>query len=394
MPFSLIYKLLSTSFGFFTYLFPFLPRLFTTPSSSRGNRSHNTTGRRPLNPRDTAARFKREFDELHGPNSLPFLESSYAASLDRAKSELKYLLIILTSPEHDDTLAFIHDTLLSQQVTDFINAPENNILLWAGSVQDSEAYQVSTALRCTKFPFTALISHTPAQGSAAMSVITRISGPVTSAPFIAQLQAAMAQYNTQLSTARAAREAQNFERSLRQEQDSAYERSLAQDRERVRLRKEAAARVAEKEREEKERAEMQERKAAQLEQWRRWRVTNIEPEPEVGDKDAVRIGLRMPGSAERVTRRFRGDVGIEEVYAFVECFSLMQDPEKVGVEREVEDGKPEGYEHVYGFRLVSPMPRTVYEVDGKGSVKERVGRAANLIVEVVDEEDGEGEVEE
>lgn len=258
---------------------------------------------------------------------------------------------------------------------------------------------MSTALRCTKFPFAALISHTPEQGSASMSVISRISGPVGAAPFIAQLQAAMAQYDAQLSTARAAREAQNFERTLRQEQDSAYERSLAQDRERVRLRREAESRAVEKEREERERVEANARKAGQVKQWRRWRASRIEPEPEVGDQDAVRIGLRMPGSAERVTRRFRGSVGIEEVYAFVECFEITQD---AGEGKEGANAKPEGYEHIYGFRLVSPMPRTVYDIDGKGSVKERVGRAANLIVEVVDvdddddddDEDGEGKVEE
>ena len=128
------------------------------------------SGRKTLNARDTAARFIREFEEEYGENNLPFFENGYAQAFDLAKKDLKFFLVILVSPEHDETTSFIRDTLLSQEVVDFIRNPDNNILLWAGNVQDPEAYQVSAALKCTKFPFTGVIVHTPQVSSTSMSI--------------------------------------------------------------------------------------------------------------------------------------------------------------------------------------------------------------------------------
>src|SRR5947208_4598042 len=56
-PLSILYRLLWTSFTFFGYLFPFLPRFFSTVSSRGPGRSATTrftSGRRSLNGRDTA----------------------------------------------------------------------------------------------------------------------------------------------------------------------------------------------------------------------------------------------------------------------------------------------------------------------------------------------------
>jgi FAS-associated factor 2 len=62
-------------------------------------------------------------------------------------------------------------------------------------------------------------------------------------------------------------------------------------------------------------------------------------------------------------------------------------------EKEVQE--PEGYEHVYKFQLVSPMPREVYDLNKTGSLRERIGRSGNLIVErVVGEDDEEDEEDE
>jgi FAS-associated factor 2 len=373
----------------FSYLFPFLPRALR-PNPATGNpRRPNTTGRRALKPRDAAARFKRELEEEFGENSLAFYEGGYAQALDLAKKDLKFLLIILTSPEHDDTSSWIRETLLSPDVQAFINTPANEIIVWAGDVRDSEAYQVSTALRCNKFPFTALIAHTPQQGATAMSVLTRLTGPMPAGTFMAKLQASITSHTEQLRTVRETRNAQNFERTLRQEQDSAYERSLAQDRERARLKREAEAAAAEQERREKEAVEAAASLAEKKQQWRRWRATMINPEPSTDSKNIVRIALKMPEAA-RITRRFPANAGIEELYAFVDCYDLI----KEGAATEAAT-IPEGYEHKFDFQLVSTLPRVVYGPDEKGTIEERVGKSGNLIVEPIsdddddDDEDGE-----
>ncbi|KAK5635699.1 hypothetical protein RRF57_011411 [Xylaria bambusicola] len=408
-PFNFGYRAVSAFFRTFVYMFAFLPpslrpRALTT-SMTTGFRG--SKGRRMLMPPDAAARFRREFEEEYGTNALPFHEGGFAQALDLAKRDLKFLLIVLMSPEHDDTESFTRDTLLAPEVTNFINDPGNNIILWGGNVLDSEAYQVAAEYNCTKFPFSCLVCLTPKEGSTRMSIVKRLAGPLSPSTYLAEIQTAINKYAPDLAGVRAERTAQQVARNLRTEQDDAYERSLARDRERARQRKEAEAAAAETERRAQEEAEAAERREHQRQQWRRWRATTIKPEPDAdaNPKDVVRLALMMP-VVGRIVRRFSVTTTVEELYAFVECYDMLTtNPELNGEDekREDEDGqndddvdlpaeKPEGYIHEYGFRIASPMPRVVYEPDEKATLSERIGRSGNLIVEPnTDESDGESD---
>ncbi|KAI0201860.1 UBX domain-containing protein [Astrocystis sublimbata] len=408
-PFNFGYRAVTAFFRTFMYIFAFLPpslrpRSITTSMTTgfRGNK-----GRRMLLPPDTAARFRREFEEEYGTSALPFHEGGFAQALDLAKRDLKFLLIVLMSPEHDDTEVFTRDTLLAPEVVAFINDPANNIVLWGGNVLDSEAYQVATEYNCTKFPFSCLVCLTPKEGSTRMSIVKRLGGPLSAATYLAEIQTAINKYAPDLAGVRAERTAQQFSRDLRTEQDDAYERSLARDRERARQKKEAAAAAAATEKQLIEQAEAAEKRERNKAQWRRWRATTITPEPEAGadSKQVVRLALMMP-SAGRVVRRFAADTTVEELYAFVECYDMLtSNPELNGEDEKREDDvdlpaeKPEGYVHEYGFKIASPLPRTVYDPDENATLSERIGRSGNLIVElgaVADEDDDDepdGEVE-
>jgi FAS-associated factor 2 len=387
-----VFSLLSKYFRFVGYLFPFIPRAWGRLTASNINSPaavRRSSGRRQLSPRDTAARFIREFEEEYGANELPFFEGGYAGAFDLAKKELKFLVVVLISPEHDETTSFIRETLLNQEVVDFIRNPENSMLLWAGNVQDSEAYQVASSLNCTKFPFIGLIVHTPQVSSSAMGIATRITGPTPPGQFIAKLRQGMQAHREPLNRARAQRAEQQATRNIRQAQDSAYERSLAQDRERSRRKKEEAERKAREEKEAREKEEAKERYAQNLEQWRKWRAASLASEPGLEEKDVVRISVRMP-DGERVVRRFAADASIEELYAFVECYDILKDG---GEEFDEKVWEPRDFVHEYRFQLVSPMPREAYELEKGGTVKARIGRSGNLIVErtVGEEEDEVGD---
>jgi FAS-associated factor 2 len=270
----------------------------------------------------------------------------------------------------------------------FVQDPGNNIILWAGTIQDAEAYQVSTALKVTRLPYTCLIVHTPSVSSTAMSKISTSAGPVVVQDLIAKFRVAMQSQSEELANARRRRQEQQATRNLRQEQESAYERSLAQDREKARKRKEEEAEREKVEREEREKAEQKADLARKLSQWRRWRAQSIAAEPSSESQDAVRISIRL-GSGERVIRRFHGNDSLEHLYAFVECHDIL------GELYEKEASKPETYEHVYGFRLVSPMPREVYDLEKGGSIRDRIGRSGNLIVErIIDDDDDDDEGDE
>ncbi|RYP02894.1 hypothetical protein DL765_010654 [Monosporascus sp. GIB2] len=105
--------------------------------------------------------------------------------------------------------------------------------------------------------------------------------------------------------------------------------------------------------------------------------------------------------AGRIVRRFRADSTVEELYAFVECFDLLQSRRSREEDGQAGDGDddddddyepPEDYEHEYKFRVASLMPRVVYEPDAATTLGERIGRSGNLIVEDLhDDEDEDGD---
>lgn len=342
-----------------------------------------------LLPRDTAARFKREFEEEYGPETgLPFVETGFAQALDAAKKDIKFLLLVLMSPEHDDTESFTRETLLSADVKAFVNDSSNNIILWGGNVLDSEAYQVSQEYNATKFPFSCLVCLTPKEGSTRMSIVKRLVGPASSSTYLAEIQTAINKYSPDLIAARAERSVHEAARNVRAEQDTAYERSLARDRERARQKKEAEEAARDAEKRALEDAAAAERRAQQKEQWRRWRTTKITPEPDASVKDVVRLAVKMPeeSGAGRIVRKFTASTTVEELYAFVECYNLLQGSEEVDEDRE----EPEGYKHEYSFRIAGLMPRVVYEPDDTATLGEKIGRSGNLIVEgITHEQDDE-----
>ncbi|KAL1873060.1 hypothetical protein VTK73DRAFT_1197 [Phialemonium thermophilum] len=381
-PFQLGYKVVATLFRTVFYLFSYLPSSLRPHSFTRTIQKgwKNTNGRRMLMPRDAAARFKREFEEEYDEHGLPFFEGGHAQALDLAKRDLKFLLIVLMSPEHDDTECFTRGTLLSPDVVNFINDPANNIILWGGNVLDSEAYQVSLEYSCTKFPFSALVCLTPKEGSTRMGIVKRLVGPMTPAAYIAGLQSAINKYAPDLEAVRAERAAQQMARNLRTEQDSAYERSLARDRERARQRREAEAAAAAAEKKAREEAEAAALLEQKRQQWRRWRAATLAPEPNASEKDAVRLALNMPDSlgGGRVVRRFRKESTLEDLYAFIECYDLIRgSAEEYGGPQ----SKPQDYEHKYAFRVASVLPREVLEPSEEVTIAQKMGRGGNLIVE-------------
>lgn len=382
-PFSILFRIFSTVLSPFSFLLPgFLSRAFRNLLTLNSRPS-----RRQLPPADTARRFIREFEETYSPNPpLPWVETGFNLTLDNCKKDSKFLLAVLVSPSHDDTHSWVRETLMSSQFHQFLQTHEQELLLWGGSVQDAEGYQVATSLNCTKFPSTVLICQTAEAGgstsqSGQMVVVMRAAGPLPANELVAKLGSAVTAQQAQLTASRAQRAEHQAQRSLRQEQDSAYERSLAQDRERARRRRE--------EEEAKERAEKQaeeaalevERREQQREQWRQWRKSRLLKEPDTM-ANTVRLSIRL-ANGERLIRKFAADVPLEELYAYVDCHDATSPEGK----NDQEVTAPTDYKHEYNFRLVSPMPRNVINLEQAGSIGEKVGRGGNLIVEHLDGDD-------
>jgi FAS-associated factor 2 len=217
-----------------------------------------------------------------------------------------------------------------------------------------------------------------------MSIIAPLTGPLPPVDLLTRIRRAMEQHAPELTVLRAERAERDATRNIRAEQDSAYERSLAKDRERARQKREEEERRRVDAEKAALAAQEAQRAAKELAQWKTWRASRMRPEPPAEDRGACRVSLRMP-DGERVVRRFEGEADVEEIYAFVECYAELRNGEQAN--KDVT--RPEGFVHRYRFHLVSPMPRVVYEVNDLGPIRDKLGRSTNLIVETIEEDDDE-----
>ena len=312
---------------------------------------------------------------------------TYARAYDKAKKDLQFLLVVPLSPEHDATSDFVRKVLLSTRVVDYLQATSNKVIVWAGSVADPEPYQVATVLNVTRFPFAALIAHTPAVSSTAMSVIARLESPTdisTSDAFIAKVDAAVRQHSNPLQQVRAQQSEQQASRDLRDQQNSAYERSLATDRARAQAKRDAERAEQDAQQAERRRIVEHETHEQKLRQWKQWRARRLRPEPK-STKDGTRVSIRLLDGT-RLVRTFDRNLSLEELYAFVECYDQVKDKDLSHGGDEGPEAEPKNFSHSFGFRLVSPMPREVYE-SHVGLIGDRIGRSGNLIVEKIDDYD-------
>ena len=82
--------------------FRFIARLLSRPSIT----SHTSSQQQRQDPRSVAARFLREFEMKYGESHLEFYQGGYSQALENARRDLRYLMVVLQSDEHDDTEQF------------------------------------------------------------------------------------------------------------------------------------------------------------------------------------------------------------------------------------------------------------------------------------------------
>lgn len=389
-PLNILLGIFSRIWSLVSAAVPFLPNVLVRLSTRLSSFSslHNALSSRPtLAPQATADRFVTEFENAYGDaaRQLPLLQTTYSRAYDKAKAEMKFLLVVPLASEHQHTDSFVGDVLLSPSVIQYLADGSNHTLVWAGSTADAEAYTVSTALGVGSFPTALLIAPTPAISATAMCVVARVEGQTDSVTLIARMREASTRFGEPLERARNSQQDRNAAQSLRDEQQSAYERSLATDRARAAAKREAKAARAQAERDAKNAQDAAATRARNIAQWRKWRAARIKPEPGQGVDGVCRVSVRLTDGT-RAVRKFAGDAPLEEVYAYVECHDEVQAGNAEPAQ------KPDGYEHVYGFRLVEMMPRRVHALAGDdtgGTIGSRIGRSANLVAERIEEDESD-----
>ncbi|TPX69269.1 hypothetical protein SpCBS45565_g02606 [Spizellomyces sp. 'palustris'] len=351
---------LRIAWAILSYAASFLPpSLRPIPRTPAAQTRRSTT---PGDSKAAAARFLLDFEQTYGTQHPQFFQGTYTQALQKAKSEIRYLLVYLHSPEHDDTSGFCRQTLGSESLSPFLI--QKNILVWAGDVRNSEEFQVSNILSATKYPFLAIIA--PHQSS--LKVVERIEGPCSPDEVIAAVTRVIEQVDPQLLSIRAERQAREQARTIREQQDEAYQASLRADQEKERRAREERERQ-EKEQAAAEKAEKDREARIEAKKKRKQHLTDTLPaEPDASESELSKLSIRLP-SGERVVRRFRADDTMQNLYDFVETRDLL--PLELDVD----------------FVIVNTYPRKVYV-----NMEETLRNAglvpnASLVVEEKIEED-------
>ena len=125
--------------------------------------------------------FIEDFERKYGDQHPIFYKGSYAQALKEAKKDLRFLLVYLHSDLHQDTDTFCQSVLTHKEVITYIN--RNNLVFWACSVNMSEGYRVSQAMRENTYPFLALVvlknSH--------MTIVKKFEGQMSVERFLRQV---------------------------------------------------------------------------------------------------------------------------------------------------------------------------------------------------------------
>ncbi|KAF9988251.1 hypothetical protein BGZ75_009732 [Mortierella antarctica] len=363
------------------------PQTFRQAITGQSTRSGPT--RPPQDPASVAARFLREYEENYGTVHPNFYAGGYSAALNKAKSELKFLVVYLHSDEHDATDNFCRETLADSELLSYLRT--NDFLIWGGNVKEAEGFQVATTLQTVRYPFIGVIALSqPTAGSSAtkMVLIDRIEGPSTAEQIIQRLTQQVARQSAALDRLRAERRERDMAREIRQQQDDAYQQSLRADREKARQQREAQE-AAEKLQREQERIEAEKVEALnRRERHLKYLFENLPQEPSAGESGCARLSFKL-WNGERVIRRFKGTEPVEHVYVFIETIEFRETGSKAELQLEAEEHV--GYRHEYDFVLISPFPRTKI-TDRERLIQDEpaLWPSASLVVELV-EEDAEEE---
>ncbi|XP_050027193.1 FAS-associated factor 2 [Dermacentor andersoni] len=255
--------------------------------------------------------FIQSFETRYGSNHPVFYQGTYSQALNDAKRELKFLLIYLHGDDHQDTPNFCRDVLSYQPLVDLING---HMLFWACSVNYSEGYRVSQALRENTYPFLAMIVLRDHR----MTVVGRLEGLMEPDTVIVRLQQIMADNEAALITARMERDERSLTQSLRQQQDEAYQASLLADQEKERRRLEEVRRQQEEQQRQQEHALQEQQKKEEIQRMKLELVDQIPEEPPDSDPGSIHLVIKLP-TGTRLERRFRRSQSLKYLYFYVFC---------------------------------------------------------------------------
>jgi len=276
-----------------------------------------------IDPAQQAQRFIQSYKAAYGDRHPRFIEASIRQATTQAKSEYKFLMVYLHSPEHQDTDKFCSDVLGSPELVTYAN---QHFVSWGGDVRYTDAYQLSGRLGVTAYPYVALLN-TALDNR--VQLIAAVQGLLPAEQLLAVMVRSVEEQGALLVAQRAELMERENDRLLREQQNAEYEQSLAADRERE-ARREEERRKAEAEQRAREEEEARQQAAQQAEEKRKADKVNtiqrrreekrasLPPEATPGQGVATAlVRVRLPDGAN-TQRCFQADHLVQHVFDLVD----------------------------------------------------------------------------
>lgn len=249
-------------------------------------------------------RFIQDFEQKYSSQHPEFSDCSYSNAAVTAFQNMKYLMVYLHSPMHEDTSRFCRETLSNQTFIQFSN---ENVVTWAGNVWDVEAYNLSIQLKATAFPFVALLI---CQSERVVQVIDRVQGFLEENELLQRLQNCISVHGETMNRIQSeALRTREFS-ILREQQDREYRELEEADRLVREQREKEELERQQKEHEEQQRLELEQAiqfsKKLSHESEINERRNRLQGEPESGE-DIATIRFQLPRGAKTVRRFYKSD---------------------------------------------------------------------------------------
>ncbi|ORX68863.1 UBX-domain-containing protein [Anaeromyces robustus] len=305
--FELIFSPVRIAISILKYIFDMFPNSFKKLiEGSDQHRSARMT---------CAEKFIQYFEENYGEKHPTFYRGTYKQALLDIKDNYQILVVIVNSPEHDDTPEFCRNVISSDVFIDYLK--ERNFVVWAGSVNEIEGYKVNNVFGVTTYPFIGLVAHQRKRPI----ISEKIEGLQPVEDIIQKIDQKYEQLSVQLQSELAEQREREQSRIIRQEQESAYEESLRKDRERERKEKLERERKQREEELARQRQMEYERKVEEKRKYKQRLAESLPPEPNEDECETAQLSIRFPDGS-RVIRSFRADDKLQIVYDFVESKDL------------------------------------------------------------------------
>merc|ERR1719502_161957 len=102
-----------------------------------------------------STRFLDQFEAEYGNQHPQILDCSFHQACQRAKTEVKLLVVYLHSAHHANTPAFCKTIFASPSFIEFMDA---NVLVWVGDVATTDGFAAANHLQATSHPYLGVVA--------------------------------------------------------------------------------------------------------------------------------------------------------------------------------------------------------------------------------------------